>query len=259
MKYYAEYQDKRVALLSDTEAMSCKSLSIVAGSSCPGAVYGEGTICQGCYAQIGRYNCNNVMTAQWVRYMWLKENLRTVAGTWHIITQLANAINAQCKNGYFRFFDSGDVFSVRMAYVIQRVCELTPTVKHWLPTRSWHLEGPLGEAVKRLGQVKNLTVRPSALYVNQAAPLVEGLARGSGVVDPTVVKFMADLICPKSKKGGSCESNGCRSCWDRPTKSVYYYQHSIGGRHNKLVNVTVGKIPVLRAKYKEQFAGRGTV
>ena len=36
---------------------------------------------------------------------------------------------------YHRWFDAGDLADVAMLKAIVRVCELTPTIKHWLPTR----------------------------------------------------------------------------------------------------------------------------
>ena len=36
---------------------------------------------------------------------------------------------------FHRWFDAGDLQNVAMLRAICRVCELTPTIKHWLPTR----------------------------------------------------------------------------------------------------------------------------
>ena len=36
---------------------------------------------------------------------------------------------------YFRWFDSGDMYDIRLARKILEVCERTPWVKHWIPTR----------------------------------------------------------------------------------------------------------------------------
>ena len=36
---------------------------------------------------------------------------------------------------FHRWFDGGDIASLAMLRAITRVCELTPTIKHWLPTR----------------------------------------------------------------------------------------------------------------------------
>ena len=251
MKYPIEFQGQKTSLLSWTSAMDCHSLSLPAQDSCPGAVFGEGAICQGCYASIGRYCSVNVLNAQWIRYMWLRQNLRTIKGSWEIITTMVNAIH-DTKTEYFRFFDSGDVFSVKMAWAIRRICELTPSVKYWMPTRSWHLKSSLGEATKSLGKVPNLVVRPSALYVNKTAPSISGMPKGSGVVDLTTSKLVQQYLCPKSVNGGSCESNKCRSCWDAPDRPVYYLNHGWQGR-KKMPDVSVGKIPALRGEFRKKF------
>ena len=101
-----------------------------------------------------------------------------------------------------------------------------------------------------LNSLPNVTVRPSALYLDDLAPQIKGFSLGSGVLsEPAEGRWM----CPKSTEGGSCESTGCRHCWESPTESVYYLVHGHLGKH-KLHDIAAGVIPVRRAATKEKFA-----
>jgi len=72
----------RTSLFSRTHDMGCYSWSIPAGHSCPSAVYGEGTICGSCYAMINRYGFDNVADAQWLRFVWTRQLLKTNPALW---------------------------------------------------------------------------------------------------------------------------------------------------------------------------------
>lgn len=249
------WKTKEVALLTWTSAMDCWSWSIPARETCPMAVYGENAICQGCYAAIGRYAMDNVAEAQWTRFMWLRENLKGMRGCLHIIDTLSRAIQSHVTNGYFRVHDSGDFFNIRYAYMWYKICERCPDIKFWFPTRNWHnLNGDskfLG-VLRAMAKLPNVVIRPSALYIDEATPVVDGLAAGSGVASQESKDRLMAVICPKSLMGGSCQSNNCRSCWDAPQNEVYYYVHGIAGRH-VAQNVDAGKFPIRRQAMKDKF------
>src|SRR5690606_15714963 len=66
----------RTSLLSYTSAMSAWSFSLPALQTCPFSRYDDPSyICSSCYALLGRYTMPNVLNAQWIRYIWIKENL----------------------------------------------------------------------------------------------------------------------------------------------------------------------------------------
>jgi hypothetical protein len=44
-------------------------------------------------------------------------------------------VKALDSQRYFRWFDSGDVYSIDLAEKILAVMQATPWVKHWIPTR----------------------------------------------------------------------------------------------------------------------------
>jgi hypothetical protein len=261
-KVKIEWNGLTTSLLSWTEDMGCYSFSIPAGDSCPMAVYepsvdGKDSICGGCYAQIGRYGMPNVADAQWIRFMWLRENLKTENGRIEIFEYFREAlqthvkINGMSGMGYFRGHDSGDFFSPAYVDIWIRLCSNFPGIKFWFPTRSYHKPGKLTDAVKQLAKLPNVIVRPSALWVDTDAPQVPGFAIGSGVVT-TLEGNDQRMLCPKTTNGGTCESNSCRTCWNFSTEAVYYYVHGAYGRH-KLANVNAGKYPANRLAQRTKF------
>ena len=112
-----------------------------------------GSVCFDCYALKGCYVFKVVQAAQYKRLAAIRHPLWTGA--------MATIINSK-KSKYFRWHDSGDVQDEDHLLKIFAVCKLTPTVKHWMPTReAW---------VKAFLSLKpdNLVIRFSAPMVNTA-------------------------------------------------------------------------------------------
>lgn len=114
--------------LSNTSKMKIKgkhvrSWSLPAGDSCPGASGAE--VCKSCYAKKGMYHFPVVKT------------LRTSNKLdYHRDDWVDDMVKEVSKCDYFRWFDSGDIETPELAVKIRTVLERTPTVQHWLPTRS---------------------------------------------------------------------------------------------------------------------------
>ena len=88
------------------------------------------------------------------------------------------------------------------------VCKLTPSVKHWMPTReAW---------VKAF-----LSLKPDNLVIRFSAPMVNTSAPSSWPATSTVVT--TGSTCPAPKQGNECRD--CRACWDPEVKNVAYGQH----------------------------------
>jgi hypothetical protein len=86
----------------------------------------KGSVCHGCYALKGCYVFPVVQAAQYKRLGAITHPLWTAA--------LAHLINSK-KSKEFRWHDSGDVQNLDHLIKIFAVCKLTPSVKHWMPTR----------------------------------------------------------------------------------------------------------------------------
>ena len=62
---------------------------------------------------------------------------------------------------YFRWFDSGDVYDVRLAFKILEVMKRTPWCNHWLPTRM-HKFSKFGSVLAEMSALPNVVVRLSS-------------------------------------------------------------------------------------------------
>ena len=158
-----------------------------------------GSVCFDCYAMKGCYVFKVVQQAQYFRLKAIKNPLWTGA--------MATIINSK-KSKYFRWHDSGDVQDEDHLLKIFAVCKLTPTVKHWMPTReAW---------VKAF-----LSLKPDNLVIRFSAPMVNQLAPASWPHTSTVVK--TGPTCPAPRQQNECKD--CRACWDPAVKNVAYGQH----------------------------------
>ena len=159
----------------------------------------EGSTCHGCYALKGCYVFKVVQDAQYRRLASVKHELWTAA--------MALLINSK-KSKYFRWHDSGDVQDEEHLLKIFAVCKLTPSVKHWMPTReAW---------VKRF-----LPLKPHNLIIRFSAPMVDQAAPSSWPHTSTVVT--SGRTCPAPTQDNECKD--CRACWDPSVKNVAYGQH----------------------------------
>jgi len=172
----------------------------------------KGSTCENCYAfERGRYRFTPVKNALERRYMALE------SPTWS--SDMALLINELCaKVPYFRWHDSGDIQSIDHLRAIVAVCEETPTINHWLPTREYKM---VADYRKLYGEFPpNLVVRLSGHMVNQSPPTGYGLP----VSSVTTTHSMTNAsICEAYTRGGKC--GPCRKCWKPSVKHVAYPIH----------------------------------
>lgn len=227
-----------VRLLSEPEKMPGYAWGIPALKTCPGAVTGEHSICGGhkpeaamsktngrCYAQKGQYGNPIVQNAQNVRWEWVRECAADKEGEAVFLDTMVSALTwATRKERYFRIHDSGDFFSPIYVRMWATVMRALPDVRFWAPTRSWHTNGGtrpanliiLAQLQTLVRDCANVTIRPSALLIEEDAPRVAGLSAGSGVKS-------TDYTCPASSQGNACQD--CRACWDQPQTAIFYHLH----------------------------------
>lgn len=120
---------------------------------------------------------------------------------------------------YFRWFDSGDCYTLALAEKLLRVMRRTPWVKHWFPTRMGKF-AKFSDVLTLMQELPNVMVRHSADDLDQAAPQ----AVGSVVV--TSEQSAADLgamMCGAPKNDGKC--GDCRACWSKDVPVVAYHTH----------------------------------
>lgn len=115
--------------------------------------------------------------------------------------------------GYHRWHDSGDIQSLEHFQKIIEVCQRTPAIRHWLPTREIAILRACREPIP-----ENLTIRVSATMIDGLPP---GQWLGSTVHrnEPAANAH----CCPAPVQDHQCGS--CRACWSRDVRLVSYALH----------------------------------
>ena len=205
--------------LSRAGKMPCRSWSLQALETCPGSIGNDGELvnaCEGRYATTGNYRFPNVKAPRehnktdWKRSEW--------------VTDMTQELD---NDRYFRWFDSGDVYDIRLARKILEVMKLTPWCNHWLPTRMYKFK-KFHSVFKEMQKLPNVVVRFSSDSVS--GETVKG--RNTSTIIPTSQDARASMtICEAYQREGKCGT--CRACWDKKVKVIAYPAH--GNSMNKLI------------------------
>ena len=158
-----------------------------------------GSVCYDCYAMKGCYVFKVVQNAQYRRLAAIRKP------EW--VQAMTHLINSK-KPDVFRWHDSGDVQDLDHLNKIYEVCKLTPSKRHWMPTREAWVKDHLDRA-------------PSNLVIRFSAPMVDQAAPASWPNTSTVVT--AHATCPAPHQGNQCKD--CRNCWNSKIKNISYGQH----------------------------------
>jgi len=159
----------------------------------------KGSVCEDCYALKGCYVFKVVQDAQYRR-------LKAIyTSPW--VQAMAHLINSK-KPDVFRWHDSGDVQDLEHLNKIYEVCRLTPSKRHWMPTREAWVKNHLDRA-------------PSNLVIRFSAPMIDQAAPASWPNTSTVVT--AKATCPAPHQDNQCKD--CRNCWNSEIKNISYGQH----------------------------------
>lgn len=197
------------------------SWSLQALETCQGSVNGDGTLvdaCKGCYATTGNYNYPNVKAPR----LHNRED-------WQRIDWVDDMVQALDSSRYFRWLDSGDVYTLGLAEKILEVMIRTPWCKHWLPTRM-HKFPKYRSVFTRMQALDNVKVRFSSDSVT--GEFIQG-THGS-VIIPTVQDKPDNVtLCEAYSRDGKC--SGCRACWDKSADVIAYPAH--GAKMNKVIRI----------------------
>lgn len=197
-------------MLSRTSKLGCFSWSLQALETCQGSIGKDGQlveVCQGCYATQGFYHMPDAISLR-------KSNKED----WQTDDWVERMVKALSKQKKFRWFDSGDIYSVDLAWKIYDVCRATPHVKHWLPTRMHKFEKYFN-VLGALSCLPNVVVRLSADNVEEQ---IEGTT--TSMVIKKHEHRRGVHVCPSSLQEGKCGT--CMACWDKDVKVVAYVAHS---------------------------------
>lgn len=205
--------------LSKASKMPCRSWSLEALRTCPASKDVNGDLvdaCKGCYATEGNYRFPSVKGSRehnrvdWKRDDWVSD----------MVAELDN-------DRYFRWFDSGDMYDIKLADKILEVMTLTPWVNHWLPTRM-HKINKFKKVLDVMASLPNVVIRLSSDSVR--GQTVEGNTT-STIIGQDQLETFTGTICKSYENQGKCGT--CRACWSKDIPVIAYVQH---GNRMKKVN-----------------------
>lgn len=208
--------------LSKASKMPCRSWSLQALETCPASVKSDGSLvdaCKGCYATTGNYNFPNVKAPRlhnredWKREEWVED----------MVAELDN-------DRYFRWFDSGDLYDIRLARKVLEVMKRTPWVKHWLPTRMYKFT-KFVSVLDQMEALPNVVVRKSSDSVH--GETIEGKTTSTIIPVDDPIQYASFTICKAYERDGKCGS--CRACWSKEESVIAYPAH--GKKMLKLIAV----------------------
>jgi len=157
------------------------------------------SVCYNCYALKGCYVFAVVQKAQYKRLDAIKNP--------YWVEAMATLINSK-KPDVFRWHDSGDVQDLEHLQKIFEVCKLTPTKRHWMPTREAWIKDHLSSC-------------PDNLVIRFSSPMVDQPPVASWPNTSTV--STKSRTCPAPDQNNECGT--CRACWDPLVKNIEYGKH----------------------------------
>ena len=197
---------------------TCKTWSLEAIKTCPAAIDQNGKLvpsCASCYATKGFYHMPTVKAPRaenkidWKRENWVTDMVKLLA-----------------KQKHFRFFDSGDMYSVKLAKKIYQVVALSPHCKFWIPTKM-HKFAKFARIIAKLEKLENCVVRKSSDSIN--GEKIAGKNSSTIITSDlqTAAWHKRTHICPATEPGNkaNCKANNCTACWDKDTKVIAYHFH----------------------------------
>lgn len=216
--------------LSETSKLGCKSWSLQAIETCPGSIGKDGELveaCKGCYATTGNYRYPNVKAPRihnredWRRDDWVND----------MVAALQN-------ERFFRWFDSGDMYHVKLAQKISEVIRLTPWVNHWIPTRMGKFQKfrPIIDAINAM---PNAIVRQSQDDIKAKSWRIVSKTPISAIIADSSVDTDA-TVCKAYQHEGKC--NGCRACWNKSVPAIAYPAH--GKKMAKVISLKLSIVEV---------------
>jgi hypothetical protein len=199
------------------------SWSLQALETCQGSIGADGELvpaCAGCYATQGTYNFPGTKK---VRF----DNKQA----WQDDAWVDTMVAALKKQSYFRWFDSGDMYSIQLALKMYAVMVKTPHVKHWLPTRM-HKFAKYQQVLTKMAALPNVMVRPSSDAIN--GTFTAGV-HGSTILPEGMPVPAGVKVCTAPTTNGKC--SGCRACYSKDVAVVGYIAH--GRKMAKVIRLAV--------------------
>lgn len=188
------------------------SWSLQARSTCPGSIdpltKALVAACSGCYAAFGNY-----------AYAPAKQPRAENKEDWKTDDWEDRMVERLHQLPYFRWFDSGDMYSLSLAKKIYNVMKRCPNTKFWLPTRMGKFP-KFQRIIEMMNKLPNVVVRFSSdSILGEYTPGIHG----STIIPDCETIPEGVTICESYKHEGKC--NGCRNCWDENVAVIGYVAH----------------------------------
>ena len=195
-----------------TKLDGIKSWSLQAGNTCPGSYNNDGSIievCTNCYAKGGNYRFRNVKDARSINKI-----------VWRHGKFVDNMVALLNDSRYFRWFDSGDMYSLKLATKIYKIMKNTPHCLHWIPTKMDKFE-KFKPIIAKMKALENVSVRISSDSIHgdytvgyHGSTVIKSLDNVPVGVEPCLAYENVNNAC-----------NGCRKCWDKKIPVIGYVGH----------------------------------
>tara|TARA_R100001594_G_scaffold32400_1_gene60196 strand:+ start:21472 stop:22170 length:699 start_codon:yes stop_codon:yes gene_type:complete len=179
----------------------------------------EDTVCSKCYGLWGFYMMPNVKKSEDLR---LDRMMNDPMWEPSMVFQLNRLVEP-----YFRWFDNGDIPDLKVFRRIVRVCEHTPSINHWLPTKEY---GVVNDFLLEGGKIpENLSLRPSGYKFNGEPPEFKNKFHLMSELPTSTATYLDENdkpevvhghLCPAHWNKGQC--GDCRACWNKEVSNVTY-------------------------------------
>jgi hypothetical protein len=214
-----------VKLSKTSKLDGIRSWSLNALETCSGSVDASGELvdaCKGCYATTNFYLMKTTRAP--------RDHNKT---DWQRLDWVDDMVKALSNDRFFRWFDSGDIYTLALGEKILEVMQRTPWVSHWLPTRMHKFPKYKGLFLK-MKALDNVMVRFSSDSVR--GEYIKGL-HGSVIVPSSEDKVFPNGLnvsyCEAYKNEGKC--SGCRACYSKDVDLIVYPAH--GKKMHKVINI----------------------
>jgi hypothetical protein len=209
--------------MSKTSKLGTFSWSLQALTTCPGSVGKNGELvqaCSGCYATQGMYNFPGVKAVR-------ADNDKA----WRESDWVEVMVKALAKQTHFRFFDSGDMYTITLAEKMLEIMTALPSVKFWVPTRM-HKFPKFAAIIAAMQALPNVMVRPSSDAVD--GTFTAGV-HGSTIIPEGMPVPAGVKVCTAPEQDGKCLS--CRACYNKDVAVIGYVAH--GKKMAKVIRLAV--------------------
>lgn len=182
------------------------------------------SVCANCYALKGRYVFTTVKNKLQRRLEGIKHP-RWVEAMIIMIDR-----NVASDASVFRWFDTGDLQSIKMLNDICEIAVATPLIQHWLPTREKSI---VKQVLTKRGKFpENLCVRLSDPMIIDVPFMVPDNSPASVVISKVHKAEWESLMLKSSKTMFFCRAPlqnnqclGCRACWNPNIGCIAYLEH----------------------------------